>query len=118
MLKNTETKQYVLHGKDFDMQQCTSAAARSSASRCRTSRRRQSYGYNSLERNIVDKNTLWKYRAVREWEEIFATGPTTVDYEVLVYLTTKDTKFEIDVHFTQERIFIFVIFLCFLSLYK
>ena len=89
------------------MQQCTSAAARSSASRCRTSRRRQSYGYNSLERNIVDKNTLWKYRAVREWEEIFATGPTTVDYEVLVYLTTKDTKFEIDVHFTQERILFF-----------
>ena len=97
-MKNTETKNYVLHGKDFDMQECTAGSVR-----CRSSRRRHSYGYNTLERLLVDLNTLWKYRATREREEISAKGPTAVDYEVLVYLTTKDTKFQIDVDYNQER---------------
>ena len=91
-MKNRDTSEKVINGKDFDQQ----------ASRRKGNSRQLNYGYHNVERQVVEKNVLWKYSSYNMKEEITATGPTTNDYDLLVYLTEKST-FLIDISYVQEN---------------
>ena len=102
-MKNKETKKFVLRGEQFDEQ----AQKASSSSRTRYPSRGRTYahGFHNVQRETVDNNVLWKYSAVGVKEEIHATGPTTKEYDVLVYLTEKSHEFLIDITYVQELVY-------------